>query len=231
MTRVLMAQWQRYSCAGPACGPNQCEPRTIAARHDLAARHRPGRPGPAHRNSARHDANLGSVWREPDDIWNIAGQPSNQQQHRDVCRHQFAAGNLSGGTSTGIRAPRPARSSTVAASQERPRALARALHGSSGGPAASASSPTGMGSTSPNGRVGIPMGSTELGVGGLSPPPAIQTPNPSAPVSTFGTTTPCRNKAGTPECQRILPSFVLNGHREHRAGRRCDARLSFPPLC
>jgi hypothetical protein len=66
------------------------------------------------------------------------------------------------------------------------------------GPAASASSPTGMGSTSTVGRIGIPLGSTELGVGGISPPPAIPTPNPSAPQSTLGTTTsPCPT-TGTP---------------------------------
>ena len=59
------------------------------------------------------------------------------------------------------------------------------------GPAASASSPSGMGSGSSVGRVGIPLGSTELGAGGLSPPPVILTPNPPAPVSTFGTTAPC----------------------------------------
>jgi hypothetical protein len=60
------------------------------------------------------------------------------------------------------------------------------------GPAASASSPTGMGSASSVSRIGIPLGSTELGVGGLSPPPVVLTPNPSAPQSTLGTTTsPC----------------------------------------
>ncbi len=61
--------------------------------------------------------------------------------------------------------------------------------GPSAGPASSASSPTGMGSGSPVGRLGIPLGSTELGVGGLSPPPDVLTPNPSAPLSTLGT--PC----------------------------------------
>ena len=50
-------------------------------------------------------------------------------------------------------------------------------------PAASASSPTGMGSASAVGRVGIPLGSTELGTGGLSPPPDVLTPNPSVPLS------------------------------------------------
>jgi hypothetical protein len=58
------------------------------------------------------------------------------------------------------------------------------------GPAASASSPTGMGSASSSGgRGGIPLGSTELGGGGLSPMPQILTPNPSAPSPTLGT--PC----------------------------------------
>ena len=58
--------------------------------------------------------------------------------------------------------------------------------GSTAGPASSASSPTGMGLGSPVGRVGIPLGSTELGVGGLSPPPDVLTVNPTAPVSTSG---------------------------------------------
>jgi hypothetical protein len=69
---------------------------------------------------------------------------------------------------------------------------AAAAGSSLGGPAASASSPTGMGSASSVGRVGIPLGSTKLGVGGLSPPPTILTPNFSAPQSTLGTTmSPC----------------------------------------
>jgi hypothetical protein len=59
------------------------------------------------------------------------------------------------------------------------------------GPAASASSPTGMGSAPSVGRVGIPLGSTELGAGGLSPPPDVLTANPSVPLSTSGTTFPC----------------------------------------
>src|SRR5262245_7536193 len=63
---------------------------------------------------------------------------------------------------------------------------AATTNGSAGGPAASASSPTGMGS-SVVGRVGIPLGSTELSVGGLSPPPDVLTANPSAPLSTLGT--------------------------------------------
>jgi hypothetical protein len=69
--------------------------------------------------------------------------------------------------------------------------------GSSGGPAASASSPTGMGAASAVGRVGIPLGSTELNVGGLSPPPDVLTPNPSAPLSTSGTPCPTTGMSGT----------------------------------
>jgi len=65
--------------------------------------------------------------------------------------------------------------------------------GSTAGPASSASSPTGMGLGSPVGRIGIPLGSTELGVGGLSPPPDVLTVNPSAPVSTSGI--PCPSGA------------------------------------
>jgi hypothetical protein len=68
------------------------------------------------------------------------------------------------------------------------------------GPAASASSPTGMGSVSSVSRGGIPMGSTELGAGGLSPPPAIVIP--SAPSSTTGSPSstmgvPCATSGAT----------------------------------
>jgi hypothetical protein len=61
-----------------------------------------------------------------------------------------------------------------------------AAGGSTAGPASSASSPTGMGLGSPVGRVGVPLGSTELGVGGLSPPPDVLTVNPTAPAATSG---------------------------------------------
>jgi hypothetical protein len=57
--------------------------------------------------------------------------------------------------------------------------------GSLAGPAASASSPTGV-SVAPLGRVGIPMGSTQLGAGGLSPMPTISATS-TLPLST----TPC----------------------------------------
>jgi hypothetical protein len=81
--------------------------------------------------------------------------------------------------------------------------------GSSTGPAPVASSGTGMGSSSSVGPVGIPLGSTEMGGGGLSPPSVALTTNPlaplatltplavmppsspSAPVSTSGSTAPC----------------------------------------
>jgi hypothetical protein len=56
--------------------------------------------------------------------------------------------------------------------------------GSLAGPAAPASSGGGMGSVSTVGRVGIPLGATELGSGGLSPPPAL-TSNPLAPLMTL----------------------------------------------
>jgi len=66
-----------------------------------------------------------------------------------------------------------------------------AIDSSSIVPAASASSPGGMGSAQSVGRVGIPLGSTELGAGGLSPPPDLSIANPSAPVSTQGSIAPC----------------------------------------
>jgi len=64
------------------------------------------------------------------------------------------------------------------------------------GPSSSASSPTGMGLGSQVGRVGIPLGSTELGVGGLSPPPNVLIPNPSTPISTL------ERLARRPDCFR-----------------------------
>ena len=81
--------------------------------------------------------------------------------------------------------------------------------GTAGAPpsAGSAAPSTGMGSTSSVSRLGIPLGSTEIGVGGLSPPsvaltpnplaplmtltPLVVTPNPTAPLSTLGSTAPC----------------------------------------
>ena len=81
--------------------------------------------------------------------------------------------------------------------------------GTAGAPSAGSAVPsTGiMGSTSSVSRLGIPLGSTEIGVGGLSPPsvaltpnplaplmtltPLVVTPNPTAPLSTLGSTAPC----------------------------------------
>ena len=80
--------------------------------------------------------------------------------------------------------------------------------GTAGAPSAGSATPsTGMGSTSSVSRLGIPLGSTEIGVGGLSPPsvaltpnplaplmtltPLVVTPNPTAPLSTLGSTAPC----------------------------------------
>jgi len=85
-----------------------------------------------------------------------------------------------------------------------------ATGGASSRPAASASSPTGMASSGPVGRVGIPLGSTELGPGGLSPPPEALTVNPSTPVSTA----PCQigatssTQIGATSSTSGLPSTV-----------------------
>jgi hypothetical protein len=65
------------------------------------------------------------------------------------------------------------------------------------GPAASASSPTMMGSVSAGGRVGIPMGSTELGAGGLSPPLTLPVPAASSSVLTSGSV-PCPSTGMSP---------------------------------
>jgi hypothetical protein len=59
------------------------------------------------------------------------------------------------------------------------------------GPANSASSPTGMAAAARVGQVGIPMGSTELGAGGLSPAPTdpiINAPMSSGAGSSMSTT-------------------------------------------
>jgi hypothetical protein len=59
----------------------------------------------------------------------------------------------------------------------------------SSNPTASASSPDAI-VRSTVGRVGIPLGSTELGVGGLSPPP-ISLPTPSSSILSGASTVPC----------------------------------------
>jgi hypothetical protein len=85
--------------------------------------------------------------------------------------------------------------------------------GSLAGSTPMASSGTGIGSSSSVGPVGIPLGSTEMGGGGLSPPSVALTTNPlaplmtlvplavippsnpSPPVSTLGSTAPCQTTA------------------------------------
>ena len=57
-------------------------------------------------------------------------------------------------------------------------------------PTASASSPTGMGGLAAVGRVGIPMGSSELDPGGLSPPPPTTSVTSSLGISTTVPSTP-----------------------------------------
>jgi len=90
--------------------------------------------------------------------------------------------------------------STAAAHQEAPQALAREL------PALRRLDLQLLRRESVS-RLGIPLGSTEIGVGGLSPPsvaltpnplaplmtltPLVVTPNPTAPLSTLGSTAPC----------------------------------------
>ena len=99
--------------------------------------------------------------------------------------------------------------STAAATGSASGSASGTCAGTAGAPpsAGSAAPSTGMGSTSSVSRLGIPLGSTEIGVGGLSPPsvaltpnplaplmtltPLVVTPNPTAPLSTLGSTAPC----------------------------------------
>ena len=73
------------------------------------------------------------------------------------------------------------------------------------GPAASASSPTAMGSMLSGGRTGIPLGSTELGAGGLSPPPVVPTIDPSAPGTTMIVSPSAPTPILTPSAPVTLP--------------------------
>ena len=90
------------------------------------------------------------------------------------------AGNLSGGSSTGIPSAAPGSLFDGGGIVGTASGTCAAIGTAGGNPAASASSPTGMGSTAV-GRLGVPMGSTELGVGGLSPMPQVPILNPTAP--------------------------------------------------
>jgi hypothetical protein len=71
--------------------------------------------------------------------------------------------------------------------------------------AASASSPTTMGSLLPGGRTGIPLGSSELGAGGLSPPPLVPTVNPSAPTTGLTASPLAATPVLTPSAPVALP--------------------------
>jgi hypothetical protein len=75
--------------------------------------------------------------------------------------------------------------------------------GSGSRAAASASSPSMIGSRSTVGRAGIPLGSTELGFGGLSPPPTAVIPNPSFPSSAG--TSPTFPTSGAPNPPILTP--------------------------
>lgn len=68
----------------------------------------------------------------------------------------------------------------------------------SANPAGSASSPTGMGGIAAVGRVGIPMGSTELDPGGLSLPPPATSLTSTLPVATAVPATPLMISPSTP---------------------------------
>ena len=154
----------------------------IAAGDDVAAWDRTGSRGPPHWNPHGRNRAL-DPRREPDDVRHIAvGRCAGQ--HHDVFQHwRFASagivrhGRFDAGdfvqyamSATGM----PGSSALFDGGGTMGNASGTcmgAAGGSTAGPASSASSPTGMGLGSPVGRVGIPLGSTELGVGGLSPPP------------------------------------------------------------
>jgi hypothetical protein len=117
--------------------------------------------------------------------------------------------------------------------------------GSSAGPAPVTSSGTGMGSAPSVGGVGIPLGSTEIAVGGLSPPLGSPTTNPLAPLTSLTpliaippsnssapastSTAPCQTTAtGVPiEGQRLTTANAfgapLTGSALGSAVTRCDS--------
>jgi hypothetical protein len=103
-------------------------------------------------------------------------------------------------------------------------ACAASTGSSLAGPAASAS--TGIGAVSSVGRVGIPMGSTELGVGGLSPLSSLLTANPSAPLMTLTPLVAIPNLSAP-----ILdaPLHEKNREKEPQDEKRgWDASIEFP---
>jgi hypothetical protein len=162
--------------------------------------------------------------------------------------------------SPGVSAPTPASSMNSGGSTVGSASLfdGGGMSGSaSGGCAGSAStslpgpalalSPTTAGSVSSVGRVGIPMGSTEMAVGGLSPPSVALAPNPlaplmtltplvvlpssspSAPLSTSGSTTAGSTAScsltgtGVPSITGVITPFgsPLSGRAESLAAARC----------
>jgi hypothetical protein len=75
----------------------------------------------------------------------------------------------------------------------------------SSSPTASASSPA-LGSRSTVGRVGIPMGSTELATGGISPLPAITVPSQLPVVPTGTNNAPCLSSGSSSATATSMPS-------------------------
>jgi hypothetical protein len=109
------------------------------------------------------------------------------------------------------------------------------------GPAAPVPSGGGMGSVSSVGRVGIPLGSSELESAGLAPPsvaltanplaplmtltPLIVMPNSSTPFSTSGTAPPCQlTGTGVPGAGGVTTPFgaPLTGKAFGLAETNCD---------
>ena len=131
-------------------------PRALAARHNLSAWHRCRPAGLTYRNSYRgYRTHTARHLARPD-----AGRPSTTSSTTGLAPvFDGSTGTVSGTCLSGANM-----------------ALAR--------PTASASSPTGMIAAAPVGRVGIPMGATELGAGGLSPPPVALTDSSSSLQST-----------------------------------------------
>ena len=191
MTRVLMAATAAYllTCGFASAQVGGTGPSPLGMTSPLGTG--PAAPVPP-TGIPLGTTELGSVGVSPTTSGTSPLSPPTTSSTATCAGINSTAGNLSGGSSTGASSPASGSlfdGGSLAGTASG--TCAGIATGPTGGPASSASSPTGMGSTSPNGRVGIPMGSTELGVGGVSPPPATPTPNPSAPVSTFGSTTPC----------------------------------------
>lgn len=184
MTRVLMAATAAYflTCGFAAAQVGVSGPSPLGMTSPLGTG--PAAPVPP-TGIPLGTTELGSVGVSPTTSGTSPLSPPTTSSTATCAGINSTAGNLSGGSGTGASSPASGSlfdGGSLAGTASG--TCAGIATGPPGGPASSASSPTGMGSTSPTGRGGIPMGSTELGVGGVSPPP-------SAPVSTFGSTTPC----------------------------------------